>query len=467
MQDITFSAREMNAGIFHRIVSEPLRPLSRSLRRRRIRLSEEMRDQLNSVEDYKNLQLISLNSLWSRACAEIPFYQELRQRGVPDSFASLEDYAKLVPIFTKQTLQSVGDRAFSQADNQQVVWKASGGSTTAEPTRFPRSVFENTIQESCEWYLRSLIGITPDDPYFRIWGHRHLLGRGLSRQVRIFERALKDKSLGMVRFSAYDLSQDKVRQGIKKLERAQITYVLGFSRALEAFATELIELKKTVHLPALKGVIATAETFSSDHSRRQVEEAFGCPVYMEYGSMETGPIAQEVSGEGYIVAWNHYLLEAVPTDEGTHRLLVTTLYPRAFPLFRYDLGDLVSGFNSTIGITRFQMIEGRCNPLFIAPSGHRIHSVPIIHSMEAATNSARVYQVGLTGERISGIYLVPYPGKESGIDFNEIRRRLNKVDKGLGEIPIEIIPEPLLTPAGKRPVFVQVKPAPEIQSKEA
>jgi phenylacetate-coenzyme A ligase PaaK-like adenylate-forming protein len=83
-------------------------------------------------------------------------------------------------------------------------------------------------------------------------------------------------------------------------------------------------------LPTLKGVIAAAEGFSAVRNKMIIEEAFGCQVFMEYGSMETGSIAQEISEGEYHVAWNNYFLEAVPTNDGDHKILVTALYPRWF-----------------------------------------------------------------------------------------------------------------------------------------
>lgn len=436
----------------------PYSILSFPTRKRRQRLLAEVRSCMESAQNPESLQLTRLNELWALACREIPYYQDLRKNGIPTHFESLEAYAAHVPVFGKKNLQAEGQRAFVSLEKGKVSWSASGGSTTAEPVKFPKNRSEGNVYEGSEWYLRSLIGIRPKDPYFRIWGHRHFLGRGPERIFRLWQRDIKDRSLGIVRFSAYNLSPENVRKGILRLEASDSTYVVGFSKALEAYAEELLKIKDILQLPKLKGVIATAECFSTPSSRKQVEEAFGCPVFMEYGSMETGAMAQEVAGGEYTVAWNYHLLEAVPTDEGTHKLLVTALYPRAFPLFRYDLGDLVSGFDQNLGIRRFKSIDGRSNPLFIAPSGNRIHSVPIIHCLDPTTESVQLYQIGLRGERIAGIFLLLYPGVELNIEIDELRYRLNRVDEGLGQIPIEFISHPFLTPAGKRPVFVQLKP---------
>lgn len=434
----------------------PLAILSLPARQRRSNLSRELHSEVGSVSSVEAYQLDKLNWLWANACDRIPYYQGLLSSGLPCHFASLDDFSASVPIFTKKILQAEGLKAFSPLEKGKFTWSASGGSTTAEPVRFPVNKSEAHVREGNEWYLRSLIGISPNDSSFRVWGHRHVLGNGPQRILKSMEREIKDKALGVTRLSAYNLAPEDVRDGIAKLLNSQVSYVLGFSKALELYAEEILALKCTPRLPPLKGVIATAECFSSPQSRLMVETAFGCPIYMEYGSMETGPIAQETCGGGYNVSWTTYLLEASPTDEGTFRMLVTSLYPRAFPLFRYDLGDLVSGFDRKVSIRRFGSIDGRSNPLFISPSGKRIHSVPIIHALDPTTGSVSLYQVGLRGDRIAGIFLMLLPGKTLNISIDELRSRLNKTDQGLGEIPIKFISKPFLTPAGKRPVFVQL-----------
>ena len=409
--------------------------------------------EIQTEQNAKILQLQKLNTLWAQASSSIPYYQELVSNGVPNHFESLEAFASQVPIFSKQLRQALGNRVFTQINPNQLEWSATGGST-GEPMKFPRLGSELTTHEKSEWYLRSLIGITPDDAYFKIWGHSHLQGNGFNRLTSQFSRRVKDKALGLTRVSAYDLSTEAVQRGIRKLQRSQASYVLGYSKALEIYAQELLANNLSQTLPSLKGVVAAAEGFSTEQNRQVVEEAFGCRVFMEYGSMETGSIAQEALEGEYHVAWNNYFLEAVPTDDNEYKILVTALYPRAFPLFRYDLGDLITGFDQPIGIQRFTSINGRTYPLLKTPNGNHIHPL-VISSCLKVFEDVSFFQVGIAGEQIAQIYISLRTREREHIILSALRERLSSIDNNLGEIPLKVISEHLLTPAGKRPTFIQ------------
>ena len=79
-------------------------------------------------------------------------------------------------------------------------------------------------------------------------------------------------------------------------------------------------------------------------TRAGIEEAFGARVLDVYGCTEVKEIAWECPRrEGYHVNADWLLLEVQPTGSGDGgrqgTLLVTSLYNRAMPLLRYEIGD--------------------------------------------------------------------------------------------------------------------------------
>ena len=169
------SAPEMN----------PFSILSLPARQRRSNLSSNLRSEIGSTSCIEAHQLAKLNHFWLSACEKIPYYQDLFSNGLPRYFQSLDAFSASVPIFTKKILQAQGQRAFSPLEKGQFNWSASGGSTTAEPVRFPVNKSEAHVREGNEWFLRSLIGISPNDASFRVWGHRHVLGNGPAKDSEI------------------------------------------------------------------------------------------------------------------------------------------------------------------------------------------------------------------------------------------------------------------------------------------
>ena len=87
----------------------------------------------------------------------------------------------------------------------------------------------------------------------------------------------------------------------------------------------------------------------SDALRRRIERMWGCPAFMYYGSMESGPIGVECSEQdGFHVATNFSAVEIIDLDEPIKTLdgtplgevVVTTLWRYASPVIRYRTGDL-------------------------------------------------------------------------------------------------------------------------------
>ncbi|MBI4611516.1 MAG: phenylacetate--CoA ligase family protein [Candidatus Rokubacteria bacterium] len=83
--------------------------------------------------------------------------------------------------------------------------------------------------------------------------------------------------------------------------------------------------------------------------RRRIEDLWGCPAFLYYGSLECGPVGLECSmRDGYHVASNFVHVEVVPgadvpdadADPPVGEVVVTVLWRQASPLLRFRTGDL-------------------------------------------------------------------------------------------------------------------------------
>src|SRR5699024_4991710 len=84
--------------------------------------------------------------------------------------------------------------------------------------------------------------------------------------------------------------------------------------------------------------IEAAEGFDNDNDQNLISYVFGCNVGLEYASMETKLLAHTHPDGGYKVLWRNNLVECVDeygNPSESCRLLVTSLYPRVFPLVLY------------------------------------------------------------------------------------------------------------------------------------
>lgn len=402
------------------------------------------------VADY---QLRRLNEEWRRAVRLIPYYRKLAERhALPPHFDSLEQFVDVVPPLDREVLQ--GDVRYWHDDPPPNRRRTTGGST-ATPIQLPawRREFRHTKLDP--WLARSWYGISPRDRLFLFWGHAHLLGLGWRGRVNGAIRAVKDRLQNYVRHSAYDMSEPGFRRGLARLFRSRADFLIGYSCYLD----ELSRVAETWPAPErrsrLKAVVAAAEGFPAEDSVARIERLFEAPVAMEYGSVETGLIAHSHPDGGYRVFWHSYLLEC--RGGGPQEVLVTSLFPRCTPLFRYRLGDRFEpGDDATkaagCSALAFRRVLGRSNLPVVLPDGRTLHSESVSHIVRGLP-TILAYQFVCHRGRVTLRIKTRKPLDNDAVAA--IRAKANRVDPQLGDrLEIDEVAELERTVAGKTPMVI-------------
>ncbi|MCU9599710.1 phenylacetate--CoA ligase family protein [Pallidibacillus thermolactis] len=395
------------------------------------------------------MQLKKFNELWQHIQENVPFYKNLVTRNdVPQNINNWEDFKKLPIIdrfFASSNIKNLTDKS-----KKHDLLVTTGGST-GTPLKYPSWKTESRDYEVNVWFARNFYNISRSDRMFRIWGHSHLLGSGLSKYKKMLAFKVGLPLIGYKRFSAYDLSDEKLRIAGDEIIRFKPNYIIGYSKALQMLAQINKDRRDDFHNLKLKAVIGAAEGFEKEDDKYFISEIFGCPVGLEYASMETKILAHTHPEGGYRVLWRHNLVECVdeednPSENG--RILVTSLYPRAFPLIRYELGDLISGAHKNVNsVYSFDNVAGRNNDFLMLDENTPIHSESITHAIKFS-NKITAYQIRYTRDLKYTIYV-----KANSImnenDIKEIKRRLDRIDKRLTNIEIKQVDSLKQTIAGK------------------
>ena len=120
---------------------------------------------------------------------------------------------------------------------------------------------------------------------------------------------------------------------------------------------------------SIRCIISTSETLT-DEVKEKLHAFFGedVGVYARYSNTEQGILGQEtgVSGE-YKLNWASYYFEVLkmdsdePAEEGElGRIIITDLYNKAFPMIRYDTGDVAKMKKGADGeLPEFSELYGR------------------------------------------------------------------------------------------------------------
>jgi phenylacetate-CoA ligase len=425
------------------------------LYRREITSLERQYGGAGPSEDQSRLQLNLWNAEWGRIARQVPYWRDLqRTGGLPAKFASWDDFLAKVPITSRQHLKDLRSAMTSTA-REPDFHRITGGST-AEPTQIPAWNAERRATRADRWIARRWYGITPGSRLFMIWGHSHLLGTGARKWINGRIRIIRDNLLGYSRFSAYDLQPQVLKRAGEELIRFRPEYVMGYSVALDMFARANGHLREQLHALHLKAVVATAEAFPAADSEALLRDLFGCRIAMEYGAVETDVLAHTHPEGGYRVFWRNYFLEAEadPHCAGM-KLRVTSLYPRCFPLVRYEIGDEIEpctcSRSQLSGILAFRRVIGRCNAYVVLADGARIHSEAFSHVLRGYPDIDG-YQVIQENGRIRLLVRSRKPLDPE--TEHQVRITLRQVHPGLELSEIERVNSLRRTIAGKTPMVL-------------
>lgn len=407
------------------------------------------------VDQIEKYQLRKFNKQWKTIQKSVPFYKELVESSqLPKQFNSLDEFRN-IPIVEREEISSNID-SFTNSDKEFDSWGTTGGST-GNPLQFPKWNTEKNETEPSVWYVRSFYGIKRSDKMFRLWGHSHTLGKGLSRIINKIKFGVGLPLIGFKRFSAYDLSEEKLKEAGNEILKFKPKYIIGYSKALYLLAKANEDKKDSFHKLKLKAVIGAAEGFERPEDKDYISNVFGCPVALQYAAMETNYIAHTHPDGEYKVLWKNNIIECVDDDGNpaeTGRILITSLYPRAFPLVRYELGDIISGCNKDgNSVYSFKEVKGRDNDFLMLDESTPIHSEGITHAIKFSEKIS-AYQIRYTKDNEYTIY-VRSNEKITDEDIFEIRKRLGQVDSRLASLDIKQVDQLKQTIAGKTKWLVE------------
>jgi len=194
-----------------------------------------------------------------------------------------------------------------------------------------------------------------------------------------YKERLKDVLGNRYRFSVFDLSDKQLEKNLDKFENTAFNYINGYTSSIVQFAKFLA--RKNIILkdicPSLNVCIVTSEMLF-ENDKKLLEKQFGIPVVNEYGAAELGLIAFQNTNNEWQVNSEDLYIEILDENENIlpygeeGRIVVTSLYNKAHPFIRYDLGDIgILSKQSTLRKPILEKLVGRTNDIAILPSGKK------------------------------------------------------------------------------------------------
>lgn len=286
------------------------------------------------------------------------YYKEFF-RGAP-----FEDWEK-VPVMQKSDLQRPVSERLSRSFNKKNCYIGKTSGSSGHPFIFAKDRLSHafTWAEFIERYHWVDINLNSSL-------QARFYGIPLDFYGNLQER-FKDRMSLRRRFNIFDLSDFKMETFLNRFKRFTFDYINGYTSAILLFAKYLSrkELVLKEICPTLKVCIVTSEKlFESD--KKLIESSFGIPVINEYGASEVGLIAFENTKGEWVVNSEGLFVEILDDQNRTlpngqeGRVVITSLYNKAHPMIRYDIGDTGSlSEDSTLKKPLLKTLTGRTNDI--------------------------------------------------------------------------------------------------------
>ncbi|MEL0455259.1 phenylacetate--CoA ligase family protein [Flavobacteriaceae bacterium SZ-1-7] len=295
-----------------------------------------------------------------------PFYKTFG-KGI-----DLNDWNR-VPIMTKSHLQQPLVERLSAGFTPKSVYINKTSGSSGDPFIFTKDKFCHAltwavIQNRFGWY-----GLD-----FNTSKQARFYGIPLDKKGYHKER-FKDALSHRFRFSVFDLSDASFEKYLKKFGSTRFDYINGYTSSIVQFA-KFLQRKDIVlnHVcPSLKACVVTSEMLFED-DKKLMETQFGVPVINEYGASELDLIAFENPDGNWQINSETLFVEILDEQDNPlplgeeGRIVITSLYNKAHPFIRYDIGDIGKlSKTSTIKNPILEKLIGRTNDIAILPSGKK------------------------------------------------------------------------------------------------
>ncbi|MFW6311773.1 MAG: hypothetical protein ACOC1K_06010 [Nanoarchaeota archaeon] len=325
-----------------------------------------------------------------------------------------------LPILNKNIVKDNYNDIQLNINGDQVEYTHTSG-TTGSGLVFPQTRTMENKQWAIWWRYRRMHGISLND-WCGWFGGRSIVP--IKQKKPPYWRTCYP--LKQVMFSAHHLNNSTVKDYFYEMKNRKLKWLHGYPSQLANLAN-LIKDADLGNLPNLKIITLGAENLL-EHQKKIIQEVFKVPVRQHYGLAEgVANISEWPDGSLRLDKDFSYVeFISIENDESNnYRIIGTNFNNYAFPLIRYDTGDVAKIEKLNNGTFKILTIDGRQEDYIILPNGVKLGRLDHIFKDILNVNEAQLYQKDRSKVIIRIVKGKNFHTKEDGNKIiKEARKRL-------------------------------------------
>lgn len=333
----------------------------------------------------------------------------------------------------------------------------STSGSTGTPFAIPQDTEKRNRRIAELKYFGKVVGFKSHDMlvHLRTWNRWQTKTPAQIRRERI------------IPFDISTMGEENLAQLVEIINQNKAVCLRGYASSFDLLANYL--KAKDLHLPSVRIIIAGSEALHDD-VRVKVKEQIGCEIISQYADEEIGILAQEsipTSEKDNVMYLNNAscIVEVlkIETNEKAEygelgRIVVTDMHNHAFPIVRYDTGDvgiMMPPNGKSNGFPILSKLYGRRLDLCYTTSNQPFSPMTIGRIMKHYDKIAQ-WQFVQTGEKNYLLKIVMGNAIEGYL--NSAIDTLRETLGADAEIEIEYVNEiPVLASGKRKPVVNQFK----------
>jgi len=278
-----------------------------------------------------------------------------------------------IPIMQKKDFQKPLQERISEGYTVKSIYVNKTSGSSGDPFVFAKDKYAHALTWASNIYRFG---------WYKIDFNRSLQARFYGIPLDIIgntKERIKDFLSHRYRFTIFDLSDEVLEKVVQKFQQKRFDYINGYTSSIVLFA-KFLQSKNIILkdiCPTLRVCMVTSEMLFEE-DKLLLEKQFGIPIVNEYGASELDLIAFQNPNDEWQINAETLYVEIVDENNAVvpygkeGRVVITSLFNKAHPFIRYDIGDIgILDERSTLQKPILKQLIGRTNDIALLPSGKK------------------------------------------------------------------------------------------------